>query len=97
MLTLLNIIMGLMICLLFIKLLKIYWRFLGNLLEFGGHWCKTSLNKSSWNNWVVFWSVLQNCSTADQILFLEFSKDGPADNRDKYTCGGSANQPVILL
>ena len=31
-----------------------------------------------------------------QIHFLEFSKDGPADNRDKFTYGGLANQPVIL-
>ena len=31
-----------------------------------------------------------------QVLFLELSKDGPADNRDELTDGGSANQPLIL-
>ena len=39
----------------------------------------------------VFW-----IGEAGQILFLEFSKDGPADNRDKFTYSASANKPVIL-
>ena len=34
-------------------------------------------------------------SMADQILFLEFSKDGLTDNMDIFTDGGFANQPVI--
>ena len=33
---------------------------------------------------------------AIKILILEFRKDGPADNRDEFTCGGLANQPAIL-
>ena len=35
-------------------------------------------------------------SRAGQILFLEFSKDGLADNGDKFADGGSVKQPVIL-
>ena len=35
-------------------------------------------------------------SRAGQILFMEFIKDGLADNRDKFTHGGSFNRPVIL-
>ena len=33
---------------------------------------------------------------AQILLLLEFIKDGSADLRDKFTDGGSANQPVIL-
>ena len=39
---------------------------------------------------LVFWS-----GRTGQILFLEFSKDGPADSRE-FTYGGLANQQVIL-
>ena len=38
---------------------------------------------------LVFWS-----GGADQILFVEFSKDGPADNKDEFTYGASANKQV---
>ena len=33
---------------------------------------------------------------AGQILILEFSKDGPADNSNEFTYRGLTNQPVIL-
>ena len=33
---------------------------------------------------------------AYEILFLKFSNDGPSDNRDTFTGGGLAKQPVIL-
>ena len=33
---------------------------------------------------------------AGPILYLESIKDGPADLGDEFTCGGLANQPVIL-
>ena len=43
------------------EFLETVCKVVGNLLDifgkivekFWGHWCKTSLNKSCWNNWVV--------------------------------------------
>ena len=32
---------------------------------------------------------------AGQALFLEFNKDDPADNTDKFIYGGLANQPTV--
>ena len=39
----------------------------------------------------VFWD-----GGADQILFLEFSKDGPTENRDEFTYGDLASDTVSI-
>ena len=48
--------------------------------------------------WRTFHLVLNffRSVMAGQIIFLEFIKDGPADNRIEFTYGGLANQTVIL-